>query len=233
MALILAVRHVAFEDLDLFETALRARGHDLTYVDAWDADWAEIAAADPALLAVLGGPIGVYERDAYPWLMAEIAAVGARLRAGRPILGICLGAQIMAASLDARVYPAGVKEIGFAPLMLTAAGRASSLAAYADAPMAFHWHGDTFDLPEGATLLASTAAVAHQAFSVGAHGLGVQFHPECDPARIEAWLVGHAVELAQAGVCIPDLRASAQQHAEALRATAITCAHALITQFGL
>ncbi len=232
MGRIVAIRHVAFEDLGLFQAGLAAR-HSVTYSEAWNTDWAALAANPPDLLVVLGGPIGVYEPHLYPFLAAEIAAVGQHIAAGLPIVGICLGAQIMAVSQGARVFPAGVKEIGFAPLTLTAAGRASCLHPYTDEPDAFHWHGDTFDLPANATLLASTAAVTNQAFAIGDHAIGFQFHPEVRLAAIEDWLVGHAVELAHARIDIPAVRAAALAKSAAMNAKSQRVLRALMAQFKL
>src|SRR5688572_1740515 len=157
------VRHVAFEDLGTFAPALVAGGFDLSVMDAGVDDVFEpIVHSD--LVIVLGGPIGVYEQDTYPFLADELRALGKRLREGRPTLGICLGAQLMAAALGARVYSGGRKEIGWAPLQLTQAGQSSCLSKLEGQPV-LHWHGDTFDLPRDATLLASTSVYEHQAFS--------------------------------------------------------------------
>jgi GMP synthase (glutamine-hydrolysing) len=104
-------------------------------------------------------------------------------------MGICLGAQLIARAAGARVYPSGVKEIGFAPITLTEAGCDSCLAAFADDPLTLHWHGDTFDLPEGATLLASTPGCRNQAFSLGPTVIGFQFHPEAGGPGFERWLI--------------------------------------------
>jgi len=185
---------------------LAQRGYRAEYREAGvspptAADW-----RDAALVVVLGGPIGVYEADRYPWLAHEIAGLRERLGRRLPTLGICLGAQLMAAALGARVYPGPVKEIGWGELALTDAGHRSCLAALGDAPV-LHWHGDTFDLPEGATRLASTALTPNQAFAVGDHALALQFHVEADGAAIEPWLIGHTCELGQAGVSVNALRA--------------------------
>jgi GMP synthase (glutamine-hydrolysing) len=216
MRSVLAVRHVGFEDLGAFAAPLRHRGFDLHYVEAGDTDFDGLNMQTPDLVIVLGGPIGVYEAKAYPFLSAEIEAVRRRLAGGKPMIGICLGAQLVAAAADARVYPSGVKEIGFAPITLTDAGRASPLAPFAAAPITLHWHGDTFDLPEGAALLASTDLVAHQAFSIGARVLGCQFHPEAGGAGFEHWLIGHAAELASAKIDVAALRADNARYGAAL-----------------
>jgi GMP synthase (glutamine-hydrolysing) len=212
----LALRHVAFEDLGLLGPLLRERGHTVEYVEAPLVDLAALDALAPDLLVVLGGPIGVYETGAYPFLAHEIALLRRRLLAGRPTLGICLGSQLMAAALGARVYPSGVKEIGWAPLTLTSAGGASSLRHLASTAV-LHWHGDTFDLPAGAVLLASTPACAHQAFSVGDFALALQFHGEAFGPALESWFVGHAGEIAATpGVSVAGLRAATARHSEAL-----------------
>lgn len=204
-----AIRHLAFEDLGLFGETLSAAGWHITYHDAGLEDLAApLLEAD--LAVVLGGPIGVYETDRYPFLKTELAALERRLATRRPTLGICLGAQLMAAALGARVYPGGRKEIGWSPIRLTEAGRTSSLAHLAGQPV-LHWHGDTFDLPSAAVRLASTDLYENQAFSLGHHALALQFHPEADYRRIEQWLIGHTGELSAAGIDIPDLRTRSQE----------------------
>ena len=139
----------------------------------------------PDLLIVLGGPIGVYERDAYPFIADEVAAIAARLQANKPMLGICLGAQMMAAALGAGVAPGPVKEIGWAPLTSTASGRASVLGPLGVTPV-LHWHGDNCELPTGCTRLASTPHCPVQAFMRTPSQLALQFHLETEPARFEA-----------------------------------------------
>lgn len=211
----LAIRHVAFEDLGLLEPLLAARGFAVRYVEAGVDDLAALDARAPALVVVLGGPIGVYEAGDYPWIADEIRLLERRLAADLPTLGLCLGAQMMAAALGARVYPMGVKEIGWSPLTLTDAGRASPLAHLDGAHTAvLHWHGDTFDLPGGATRLASTAVCANQAFARGNRALGLQFHPEVTEDGVERWLIGHTLEIATApGVSVAGLRAETRRWA--------------------
>lgn len=210
-----AVRHVGFEDLGSFEAPLQAAGYEIAYVDVADRDPATIDPLAADLLVMLGGPIGVHDDAAYPFVAGEIALLKARLAADRPTLGICLGAQMMAAALGARVYPAAAKEIGWSALALRDTGADNLLAALEGVPV-LHWHGDTFDLPAGATLLASTAPCPNQAFSRGPNLLGLQFHPEVIGARFEHWLVGHASELATAGVSPAALRSDARRHAARL-----------------
>ncbi|WP_189690104.1 glutamine amidotransferase [Pseudorhodoferax aquiterrae] len=220
MRTVLALRHLAFEDLGLLEPLLRRRGATriLTH-DAGVDDPATIDLDAIDLLVVLGGPIGAHDDALYPWLADEVQLIARRLASGRPLLGICLGAQLMARALGARVAPMahGRKEIGFGPLALTAAGQASPLAALGDQPV-LHWHGDQFALPTGCDSLANTALCPHQAFMPHPAALALQFHLEADPRRIEQWLVGHVDELAQAGIDIPALRADAARHGAGLSA---------------
>ncbi len=218
----IAMRHVPFEDLGTFEPALRERGFAVTYVDATTDDLGAIAAAEPDLLAVLGGPIGAYEENLYPFLVNELALIEQRLAADLPILGICLGAQLMARALGARVYSSGVKEIGLSPLSLTDAGTDGALRHLDDVSV-LHWHGDTFDLPEGTRHLASTPLCRNQAFSRGAAALGLQFHIEASAKQLERWFVGHAVEIAHAGLSVASLRAETAKYAAACAAPARQC----------
>ena len=209
-----AVRHVAFEDLGSFAPVLAELGYEITYVDAGVDDVRAAKVTEADLLIVLGGPIGAYEDDVYPFLRDEIGLLERRLRLNLPTLGICLGAQLMARALGAKVYK-GQLEIGFAPITLTPEGARSCLGALAETSV-LHWHADTFDRPEGATLLASTPACAHQAVSVGANALALQFHPEAGDRGFERWLIGHAVELAHAGVDVVELRSRHRVHSRVL-----------------
>jgi GMP synthase (glutamine-hydrolysing) len=205
----LAVRHVAFEDLGLLGPLVAARRYDLRYHDAGIEMFDASTLLAPDLVIVLGGPIGVYEGDIYPFIGAEIAAIAARIEAGKPILGICLGAQMMAAALGARVAPGAVKEIGWAPLTLTPSGQASVLAPLRTAPV-LHWHGDNCELPARCERLASTPDCPVQAFIRTPSQLALQFHLETEPARFESWLVGHTVELGKAGIDPRKLREEAR-----------------------
>lgn len=218
----LALRHVQFEDLGTFGPALEEAGYAIRYLTVGDPDFPGEDPISPDLLVVLGGPIGVYEDGIYPFLKAEREFIAKRLETRRPTLGICLGAQLIAASLGAPVFPAKVKEIGFAPIDLTDAGWASPLRHLDGVPV-LHWHGDTYVLPQGATNLASTSAVPQQAFSIGKTIMGIQFHPEAETGpEFERWLVGHAAELAGAGIDVPELRRDAQRYGEKLNLAAGT-----------
>jgi GMP synthase (glutamine-hydrolysing) len=203
----LAIRHVPFEDLGSFAAVLRERGFAIGYRDAGLDDLHARDLVDADLLIVLGGPIGVYETKEYPFLKGEIAAVERRLKLGRPVLGLCLGAQIMAKALGARVYQGKRKELGWSPLALTDAGRKSALAELGARASVLHWHGDTFDLPREAALLASTPLYPNQAFAWRKHALALQCHIETTVRGLERWFIGHTLEIATTrGVTLEKLR---------------------------
>jgi len=207
---LLALRHVTFEDLGGFEAPLRDAGYAIRYCDMG----LQSPAGDFDLLAVLGGPIGAYEDDLYPFLKDELALISGALKAEKPVLGICLGAQLMARALGAKVYPGPAKEIGWKKLSLS--GEGQKFLAPLDGLPVLHWHGDTFDLPAGAINLASTDICKQQAFAVGPRALAFQFHPEAQEQGFERWLIGHACEIAAApGVSVPGLRADTAKLAPA------------------
>jgi GMP synthase (glutamine-hydrolysing) len=185
------IRHVAFEDLGLLAPLLTERGYDIRYLESG----IDPLPSEPGeLLVVLGGPIGVGDVATYPFLADEMELIRRAVDAGVPVLGICLGAQLTAAALGAPVTR-GTVEIGFAPL----ASAEGVLAPLGSTPV-LHWHGDTFAIPDGAVRLASTAACANQAFAIGDRVLGLQFHLEADPARLEQWLIAYPGELVEHGL---------------------------------
>jgi len=194
MASLLAIRHVAYEDLDGFEIPFQKRGFACTYLDAWYDDFP----SDPLeadVLVVLGAPVGVYELTDFPFISEEIDLVRLRLQAGRPVFGVCFGSQIMAAAMGAKVVKGPDFEFGWAPLNLTPSGSTSPLKHYgASGRSVFHCHGDTFDLPKDAELLASTDAYVNQGFSLGPH-LAMQFHGEVTERGLRRWYIGHSARI--------------------------------------
>lgn len=212
-----AIRHIHFEDLGTFEGPLKRAGYQIYYLDAGLHDLEKLDPLAADLLFVLGGPIGACENATYPFLDTEYAILRARMAAKKPVAGICLGAQIIANILGAKVYPAASKEIGFAPLELTEAGLLGPLR-HLKGVKVLHWHGDTFDLPNGCAHLAASKVCTHQAFSLGRNVLGLQFHAEAPAARIERWLIGHACELAGAHIDPCQIREDAARFGPALEA---------------
>jgi GMP synthase (glutamine-hydrolysing) len=149
----------------------------------------------------------VYQEEEYPFIKAEISLLEDRLKQDLPTLGICLGSQLIARALGAKVYPNHSKEIGWCPLTLTTEGKDGCIQHLdSDHTSMFHWHGDTFDLPSGANLLASTAICKNQIFSFGKHALAFQCHPEVTAQHLEKWWIGHAAELSYNKLSVSQLR---------------------------
>jgi len=198
------IQHLAFEDLGSLEDVFYQLGFRVRYFEAGVDDLSP-ALNYEGLTVILGGPIGVYETEDYPFLVDEIAGLKQRLKANKPTIGICLGAQLIAHALGAKVYAGHQKEIGWSQLEIKAVEN-NPLAALEHVEV-LHWHGDTFDLPSNATLLASSAIYPNQAFSVGNNILALQFHLEITEHSFEKWLIGHTCEIRHAGLSIPQLRA--------------------------
>lgn len=207
-----AIYHVAFEDAGTFGPVLAERGIGLTYLQAGRDDLSPALDAD--LVLVLGGPIGINEVERYPFLIDELKLISAVVEEGLPVVGICLGAQALAAVLGARVYPGVQKELGWDQLVLTDEGKASPLGVLEGLHI-LNWHGDTFDLPADATRLASTAITPNQAFSYGPNVLALQFHVELPKEDMERWLIGHTLELANSNVDLGQMRAATARYAPA------------------
>jgi GMP synthase (glutamine-hydrolysing) len=212
----IALRHVAFEDMGLLAQIMEREGWNISFCQAAVDDLTHRSIRNADLVVVLGGPIGVYETESYPFITQEIALIEHRLRRQLPTLGVCLGAQLMAKALGSRVYSGNVKEIGWGPIRLTEAGTSSCLKGLGDDAQVLHWHGDTFDLPDAASRLASNVNYENQAFAYGDNALALQFHLEVEPRQLEEWYVGHAVELAAADVSVTELRAATSNCATAL-----------------
>ena len=225
MRLAIAIRHVACEDLGNLAPVLRQRGLTVRYVEAGADDLEKLNPLAPEVLIVLGGPIGAYEEDRYPFLTDELRLPERRLAADLPTLGICLGAQLMARALGAKVYAGPDKEIGWAPLELSDAGSRSCLAPLGERRVdVLHWHGDTFDLPSGAIHLALTSAYENQAFAWGTRALALQFHAEVRARDLERWLISHAYEIEYTpGLSVRQLRQDTQSRAPRLQTRAACC----------
>ncbi len=235
MPSVTALRHVAFEDLGTLDDIFAERKWDVEYIEAPIAEWKAFDPLGPDLLVVLGGPIGANDEKSYPFLTSEIAALKQRLAADRPTLGICLGAQLIARALGAKVFTAGEKEIGWKPLLLSGAANTSPARHLsAEQCFMFHWHGDSFELPDDAVLLAGTEACLHQAFSWGSSTLAFQCHPEVRALDLEKWFVGHAVEIgAASGTNVPQLRADTRRYAADLERCGRLCFTEWLNKLGL
>jgi GMP synthase (glutamine-hydrolysing) len=184
---VLVLQHIACEHPGVFSDVMRSRGVEQVPVEIDEneplPDWREF----DAVLA-MGGPMGAGDDAEHAWLAPEKQLVREAVDEGRPFLGVCLGVQLLAAALDAPVYPAERPEVGLLPVELTPEGRDDPLFAGLDEPLvSLQWHGDTFDLPAGAALLARSPLVPNQAFRAGERAYGVQFHLEVTGEMAREW----------------------------------------------
>jgi GMP synthase (glutamine-hydrolysing) len=184
---VLVLQHIACEPPGVYEDVLHERGASLhrVEVDAGDElpDWRDFGA-----IVAMGGPMSANDDDALPWLSDERAFIAAAVRASMPFWGVCLGVQLLAASLGARVYAGTEPEVGVLPVELTEEGRRDPVfSALPPTLPALQWHGDTFDLPPGAVRLAGSAAYPNQAFRFD-KAYGVQFHLEVSGEMAREWM---------------------------------------------
>jgi GMP synthase (glutamine-hydrolysing) len=188
MATALCMRHEPFDTFGIAPSALRDAGLDPVVFQAWEAEreWPELADFDA--FVVFGGSMSSLRDDVHPYLARERDMLAEALRLGMPTLGVCLGGQLLAQASGASVRLAPEPEVGFKPIALTAEGRGDPIAStFLDGTTAFEWHEDEFDLPDGATLLATGERGSVQAYRIGS-AVGIQFHPEIDAEEIESWI---------------------------------------------
>jgi GMP synthase (glutamine-hydrolysing) len=183
----LVFQHIACEPPGAYEDVLVEREVEVTRVELDEGeplpDW-----RDFDLIVAMGGPMSVNDEERLPWLVDEKQLIAEAVRAGTPFFGACLGVQLLASALGARVYSGPKPEIGLLPVRLT--DEAGSDPLFAELPpelLTFQWHGDTFDLPAGATLLAQSPAYRNQAFRWGTRAYGVQFHLEVSAEMAREW----------------------------------------------
>lgn len=196
---VLVLQHVEPEGPGRIATALDSAGHAVATAHLYTGDPVPRLTDDVRGLVVMGGPMSVGDTDRFPELADERALVGECLDAGVPVLGVCLGAQMLAAAAGARVAPGDGFELGWHPVTLTAAAAADPL--FEGAPPSFtplHWHGDVFDLPDGAVALASSELTPLQAFRIGRGSYGLLFHLEADHAQVQAMAEAFPDDLSRA-----------------------------------
>ena len=182
------LQHVPFEGLGIIEPWLQAKGYDITstrfYEPAKLPDWSDVD-----FLIVMGGPMSVNDESEFPWLVDEKQFIRSCIEQKKSVLGICLGAQLIASSMGARIYPNPAKEIGWFPVEGIPAPDARSFG-FPPSQEVFHWHGETFDLPSGAYHLARSEGCENQAFQFGSSVIGIQFHLEATPESVRE-IVSH------------------------------------------
>lgn len=195
MSSVLVVRHVAHEGLGTMKRPVES-GSAVEYVDLFRGERAPTRIDGFDGLIVLGGPMGVYEEDEYPFIRDEVKLIEDALKKRVPMLGVCLGSQLLAKASGARVYKGGKKEIGWHDVTLTEDADDDSLFLGSPSTFrAFHWHGDTFDVPSGALMLASSKLFPNQVIRVGPSAYGIQFHLEVTEEMIREWIEVNADEL--------------------------------------
>lgn len=225
MSRLLVFQHVAAEPLGTLDPLIRARGHRIRFVNFEREPDAQPNVDRYRGLVVLGGPMNVADQGSRPHLRTELRAIERMLAQGKPVLGICLGAQLLAHVLGARVHRQATPEIGWYPLQLTPHGLQDPVLSPlgARAPV-FQWHGCRFDVPEGATHLARSDGCEQQAFRWGDNAYGFQFHLEMDQALVERWLANPAYRDELAGAGLPhdadEIRAQTQARIATMQAQA-------------
>lgn len=221
MQTLLVLQHVPHERLGTFEAAFADEGCAVQPLNTYDANvrWPSLSQVQGVV--VMGGPMSVYRPKQYPWIPKELVLLQDAVRRRMPILGVCLGAQMLSAALGGRVTQAPQKEIGWYPLMREPDADGDPLfEAFGQTETVFQWHGDTFSLPKGAVRLASSPLCPEQAFRYHDNVYGLQFHVEVSEAMIRAWMrnPGNRTELAALkGVIDPmAIRRQSPQHIERL-----------------
>ncbi|MBI3608108.1 MAG: gamma-glutamyl-gamma-aminobutyrate hydrolase family protein [Nitrospirae bacterium] len=201
MSTVLAIQHVQGETLGAIADTLSGQGIAVDAIRTFDGQRIPTGMGGADALIVLGGPMGVYEQDRHPFLRDEIRLIEEALRDETPVLGICLGSQLLASALGAKVTKGKRKEIGWHPIRLTEAGMSDPLWTGLDPSFtAYHWHGDVFEVPSGTVSLASSDLTECQAFRYGRHAYGVLFHMETTRPIIEDMIATFAEELGEAGI---------------------------------
>ncbi|MGE4292562.1 MAG: type 1 glutamine amidotransferase [Desulfovibrio sp.] len=219
-----ALMHVPFEGPAAIADWAHEAGHELEEVHLFSGA-ALPRPEDFDLLVCMGGPMGAADDEEYPFLPLERELLAETVRQGKPVLGICLGAQLLSLALGGELSRNRQPEIGLFPVQLSDAARELDLfKGFPDSFDALHWHGDTFSIPRGATLAASSVACAHQAFVHGKNAVGLQFHIEATPASLES-LIAHCGDELVEGDFV--------QSAETLRAPAPELAAMNPLHFGL
>lgn len=214
-----AIQHIGYEDLGSFEPILKARGFEVKYLCSQHVDYKGLFAYDPDLVIDLGGPMGVYEDEKYPWIEHELKFITERIECEKPLMGICFGAQMIARALGAKTYKGSQgKEIGWSKISVNEDGMKTPFRYFDEAHThMLHWHGDTFDLPDGAVLLASSDQYQKQAYSYGDKIFAMQCHPEITESKLRLWYGASKDQIDEVGTSVEALKQDAEKYGEILR----------------
>lgn len=222
MPKILVFQHVPHEGLGNFEGVFRQQGLEISLIPSFDRDLSAIKLNETGCggMVVMGGPMSANDHETLPFIREELRLIEEALEEGVPFLGVCLGAQMLAKVLGSKVYPGNKKEIGWYPLYLQE-GAPQDLV-FKDFPretLMFQWHGETFNLPKGSKLLASSDLFPHQAFAYEGRAYGLQFHPEITLPMIREWVTLGKSEIAQAGLpkSSEEILADSEKYSEGLK----------------
>jgi len=188
------LQHVPFEDIGSMKSWLSVRNAFVTYTRFYESAILPNP-KDLNLIIAMGGPMSVNDEKTLPWLKTEKQFIRDAIHCGVPVVGICLGAQLIASALGAQVYPNSEKEIGWFEIEATPSEK--DAFRFPLKTTVFHWHGETFDLPPGAVRLAKSAACANQAFQVGERVIGLQFHLETTPESLDSFIHNCRQELVE------------------------------------
>ncbi len=230
-----AIQHIGYEDLGSFEPVLKSRGFEVKYFCSRNIDYKGLFASDPDLVINLGGPMSVYDDEKHPWVHAEQQFIAERIESEKPLMGICFGAQMIAKALGANTYagPQG-KEIGWSKITVNDEGMKTPFR-HLDGSKThmLHWHGDTFDLPDGAVLLASSDHYQKQAYSYGDHIFCFQCHPEVTPAKLKLWYASNRHDIEEVGQTVDQLQKDSEVHNETLSKQAVLFLNEWLDEQGL
>lgn len=201
----LVLQHIECEDLGTIGKAMSRKGIEHRYVRLFDGEPAPKGLGGYTGLIILGGPMNVYEEDKFPYLKDEDILIKKAMDRGIPILGICLGGQLIAKANNAKVRKGAKKEIGWYELRLSQGGKEdAAFGGFPEKLTVFQWHGDTFDIPEGATHLAGSELFPNQAYRIGDNIYGLQFHLEVTEGMIRQWMAEYQDELASLDYIDPE-----------------------------
>jgi len=218
---VLILTHIQSDGSSTLGKVLNDRGFRIKTLNTPRINMQDIDALRPDLLIVMGGPVGAYQKDDYPFLKDEIEILKKRLDADLPTIGICLGSQLMAAALNAKVFKSMTKrEVGWNNLEITAEGQKTAVR-HLDGTKTkmFHWHGDTFELPKNTKLLASSDQYKNQIFQSGHNGLAIQCHPEVRTEQLKEWFVMFTEQITGDNPLVPieKLRSDTEKYIETLK----------------
>lgn len=213
-----AIQHIGYEDLGSFEPVLKSRGFEVKYLCSRNIDYKGLFAQDPDLIIDLGGPMSVHDEDRHPWIVNERQFIKERIGSEKPLMGICFGAQMIASALGADTYEGKQgKEIGWSKITVNEEGQKTPFR-HLDGSLThmMHWHGNTFDLPDGAVLLALSDKYHKQAYSYGDHIFCMQCHPEVTEAKLRLWYSSGKNEIEEVGLTVDKMKADAHAYNEIL-----------------